>query len=169
MFRRLCREHTEEIEASRLKPKCKILPPVASADTILYGLSHYVKHSPFYKETKLVGATADELLEQIEENKNITVNPFSEYDEKLELHCASKCPIISYLYITADLDVTKINAKTSETLNFSCEADSDVEPATIDNVWDNAEQDSSDTEGLDYEMTDPLRFFPYYFLMIIYI
>lgn len=75
---RLCKEHTEEYEASRLKPKCRILPPLSTADTILYGLSHYVKHSPYYKkEEKLVGATADELLEQIEKNKNIVVNPFS--------------------------------------------------------------------------------------------
>lgn len=75
---RLCREHTEEYEASRLKPKCKVLPPLSTADTILYGLSHYVKHGPYYKkEEKLVGATADELLEQIEKNKNIVVNPFS--------------------------------------------------------------------------------------------
>lgn len=79
-FSRLCKEHTEEYEASRLKPKCKVLPPLCTADTILYGLSHYIKHGPYYKkEEKLVGATADELLEQIEKNKNIVVNPFSEF------------------------------------------------------------------------------------------
>lgn len=130
----LCKEHTEESEVTRLKPKCKLLPPLSTADTILSNLSHYVKNGPYYKKRdRLVGATADELLEQIEKNKNSVVNPF------------------------LDIDSSELNAKTNETLNYSCEADSDIEPATTDNVWDNAEQDSSDPESLDYEMTDPLR------------
>jgi hypothetical protein len=56
-----------------------------------------------------------------------------------------------------DIDASELNAKTNETLNYSCEVDSDNEAATTDNVWDNAEQDSSDPEELDYNMTDPLR------------
>lgn len=57
-----------------------MLPPLTTADTILYGLSHYIRNSPYYKkEENLVGATADELLEQIEKNKNVVVNPFSKF------------------------------------------------------------------------------------------
>lgn len=81
----------------------------------------------------MVGATADELLQQIEKDKNMVVNPF------------------------VDIDPSEINSKPNETLNFSCEIDSDLEPATSENVWENADQDSSDAESLDLEMSDLLR------------
>ena len=81
---RLCKEHTQEYEANRLKPKCKYYPPLPSADTILSGLSHYVKTSQNYKrDGSLVGATADELLQQIEKDKNIIVNPFGKFEVPL--------------------------------------------------------------------------------------
>lgn len=78
---RLCVEHTREYEANRLKPKCKLLPPLPTADTILCGLSHYVKNNhnqQHYsrKDGNLVPATADELLQQMEKDKNIVVDPF---------------------------------------------------------------------------------------------
>lgn len=74
---RYCVEHAQEYETNRLKPKCKLLPPLPSADTILSGLSHYVKTSQNYRrDGSLVGATADELLQQIEKDKNLVVNPF---------------------------------------------------------------------------------------------
>lgn len=85
---RLCTEHAQEYEANRLKPKCKYYPPLPSADTILSGLSHYVKTSQNYKrDGSLVGATADELLQQIEKDKNIVVNPFGKV-----------IPLVEYCY-----------------------------------------------------------------------
>lgn len=59
---------------------------------------------------------------------------------------------------SADIDPAEVNAKTNETLNYSCDIDSDVEAASTENVWDDGEQDSSDTESLDHEMNDPLRY-----------
>lgn len=56
-----------------------------------------------------------------------------------------------------DIDPSEINSKPNETLNFSCEIDSDIEPATSENVWENGDQDSSDAESLDLEISDPLR------------
>lgn len=98
---RLCKEHTEESEVTRLKPKCKLLPPLSTADTILSNLSHYVKNGPYYKKRdRLVGATADELLEQIEKNKNSVVNPFRKLISYLQF-CTNSNDILlvtSYFY-----------------------------------------------------------------------
>lgn len=71
------------------------------------------------------------------------------------------CVKVTLIYLSidglVDIDASEINSKTNETLNFSCEMDSDVEAATTENVWDNGDQDSSDAESLDLEMNDPLR------------
>lgn len=61
-----------------------------------------------------------------------------------------------------ETDVTKASQTKTNVLECDSESDSDVEPATLDNIWKGANEDSSDAESIDSQADDPLKHAGYY-------
>nr|XP_014293258.1 KAT8 regulatory NSL complex subunit 2 isoform X3 [Halyomorpha halys] len=61
-----------------------------------------------------------------------------------------------------ETDVTKAFQTKTNVLECDSESDSDVEPATLDNIWKGANEDSSDAESIDSQADDPLKHAGYY-------
>ncbi|XP_014250073.1 KAT8 regulatory NSL complex subunit 2 isoform X1 [Cimex lectularius] len=61
-----------------------------------------------------------------------------------------------------EADVTKASAYRSHVLECASESDSDVETATLDNIWTGENEDSSDAESIDSQMDDPLKHASYF-------
>lgn len=62
-----------------------------------------------------------------------------------------------YLMIPVEADTNKIAQKRMYALECASESDSDVEPATLDSIWQGADEDSSDAESIDSQLDDPLK------------
>ncbi|RZF35766.1 hypothetical protein LSTR_LSTR012064 [Laodelphax striatellus] len=55
------------------------------------------------------------------------------------------------------IDANKVNSCGNRILDYVSESDSDVEPATLENIWKDADRDSSDAESIDSQEEDPLK------------
>ncbi|XP_073986532.1 KAT8 regulatory NSL complex subunit dim gamma-tubulin 1 isoform X2 [Rhodnius prolixus] len=61
-----------------------------------------------------------------------------------------------------EADIAKVALNRTHVLECASESDSDVETATLDNIWKGANEDSSDAESIDSQLEDPLRHADYY-------
>lgn len=57
-----------------------------------------------------------------------------------------------------DVDASSLyNTKCNNVLDMCSESESDIEPSTYGNIWQDAQADSSDNESIDSEQEDVLK------------
>uniref|UniRef100_A0A0V0G890 KAT8 regulatory NSL complex subunit 2 n=1 Tax=Triatoma dimidiata TaxID=72491 RepID=A0A0V0G890_TRIDM len=61
-----------------------------------------------------------------------------------------------------EADIAKVALNRTHVLECASESDSDVETATLDNIWKGANEDSSDAESIDSQVEEALKHADYY-------
>lgn len=65
--------------------------------------------------------------------------------------------LTSTLACSADINVSEVNSRTRQVLDYISDSDSDVDTAMLDSVWRGHDQESSDAESVDSQNEDPLK------------
>ncbi|KAK9510140.1 hypothetical protein O3M35_004986 [Rhynocoris fuscipes] len=90
------------------------------------------------------------------------VRPIRSGTAKLDNDNAPNLPRTKAINPFVEADITQVALGRSQVLECASESDSDVEPATLDNIWKGANEDSSDAESIDSQMDDHLKYAGYY-------
>ncbi|XP_044746265.1 KAT8 regulatory NSL complex subunit 2 [Coccinella septempunctata] len=129
-----CNDHALKATLAKNRQNCKYQRP-HTAEVILSSLSHYVK-----KPRVRTHSQQSDDGGPSSSNEDIELKVTKSLDPFIDIDAAS-------LY----------NQQCNEVLGFCSESESDIEPSTLNNIWHDAQADSSDNESIDSEQEDHLK------------
>lgn len=127
-----CSEHALKATLTKNKQNAK-LPPPHTPEALLSSLTHYIK-KPRTRTTSQQSDEGSSIIDDLELKSTKSLDPFVDVN-------------------AANLLTNRCN----EILGYCSESESDTEPATLGNVWHDANMDSSDDESIDSDCEDPLK------------